>query len=226
MKKQETVFFIFLFLFSLLIIFFSPQKVFFSLKGLFRAQEQENYLLELSELRSRQAQSQWILNFPESQKVSQVVGYAIGSGGKKVFLDKGLNDSFSVGDFLMATGSLLFGKIEKSESEYSLAVTIFDPNLKIAARVQNVSGNVFNGIFYFDGKDFVVDFLPKEFAELEGLSFAETSGQDGNFHSGFFLGEVDKVVESGETNLKKAILKPMFTLSSIYQVFWLKNNLQ
>ncbi len=161
---------------------------------------------------------------------AEVIGYLLGSGGKKVFLDKGSVDGVDVGDWVLVGDKTLFGRVEKVDANFSVVKTIFDSSLKVASRVQaqpttsgrTSSSRIFSGVFYFDGTNFIMDFLPKD-AEVSESSFVESSGRDGIFRSGFYLGVVLSLENSSEANLKKAIIESPLKISDIYKVTILKN---
>ncbi|HCI05497.1 MAG: hypothetical protein UX26_C0005G0012 [Parcubacteria group bacterium GW2011_GWC1_45_9] len=169
------------------------------------------------------ASKSWRDNFGvKAENEAEIIGFLIGSGGKKVFINRGSADNLSVGDWVIVSENTLFGRVERAEKDFSVVKTIFDPSLKIATRIQADPSLIFNGVFYFDGSRFVVDFLPKE-TEISETAFVETSGKDGVFKSGFYLGSASSLENSSEVNLKKAVVEVPFKIGEIFKVSIVKN---
>lgn len=209
---------------------------FFAFAGIFKTNDTESKLrMKIVALEEALARSSGANDLSAaSNGETEILGYLIGSGGRKVFLGQGSKDGVVPGDWVVAGDRTLFGVVERADKDYSLVKTVFDPSLKVASRIRAYAINpasasssaVYGGVFYFDGKNFVVDFLPKD-VDLFSESFAESSGKDGVFRSGFYLGRVVAEPEnSSEANLKKISIESPLKLDEIYQVKILKNFLR
>lgn len=229
MKSYYIFFFIFLvFIGGLLLKFGLPDFVSFFAKAFnppISESELKQKILGLEELLASITR-QKIFPIKEDGDSAEIIGYLLGSGGKKIFIDKGALNGVKPGDWILAGDKTLFGIIEKVEEKFSIVKTIFDPSLKVASRVvgsqETSSTAVFNGVFYFDGSGFTIDFLSREAEDLAG-SFVESSGRDGIFRSGFYLGRVISFGQSSEPNLKKAQVEFPLEVQDIRTVKIVKN---
>ena len=211
---------------------FGWSSVVFAFADVFNPKTSEDELKKrLISLEESLSSISWQKNLGEkSVNEAEIIGYLLGSGGKKVFIDKGSVNDINVGDWVLVGDKTLFGRVEKVDEDFSIVKTIFDSSLKVASKVQThstdsgqaSSSQVLSGISYFDGVDFVMDFLPKD-AEVSENSFVESSGRDGVFRSGFYLGMVLSLENSSEANLKKAIIQSPLRISDVYKVTVLKN---
>ncbi len=233
MKSKSKIIFVFLAIFLTgIFLRFGWSRVIFVFADVFNPKTGENELKKrLISLEESLSSVSWQNNLGvESGNEAEIIGYLLGSGGKKVFIGKGSVNGINVGDWVLVGDKTLFGRVEKVDEDFSVVKTIFDSSLKVASRVQADSATsgqagssqVFSGVSYFDGINFVVDFLPKD-AEISENSFVESSGRDGVFRSGFYLGMVLSLENSSEANLKKAIVKSPLKISDVYKVRILKN---
>ena len=224
MKKFQIVFILLSLFLVGAFLRFGWSNAIFSFADVFNPKTKEDELRKrLVNLEASLASISWENNFgSKTENEAEVIGYLIGSGGKKVFINKGKPDGVNVGDWVLVGDKTLFGRVEKVDQGFSIVKTIFDSSLKVASRVYASSSDVFNGVFYFDGSDFVIDFLPKEISSVED-SFAESSGRDGVFRSGFYLGTALRLENSSEANLKKAVIESPLKISEVYKVTVLKN---
>ena len=224
MKKYQIAFVFLGIFFAGIFLWFNRQRIVPGFAGLFNREISENDLkskiVGLEELLASISRQKFF-EYNEDGNSAEIIGYLIGSGGKKVFVDRGIPHQIKAGDWVLAGDRSLFGLVEKTDEKFSIVKTIFDSSFKVAARIvasENSSSTaVYNGIFYFDGKDFVVDFLPKETKTIDG-AFVESSGRDGVFRSGFYLGRIVATDWSSEPNLKKAIIEFPLNLGDIYRV--------
>lgn len=155
---------------------------------------------------------------------ARVIGFVLGTGGKRIFLDQGSAQGVEVGDWVLISEKTLVGRVEAVKPNYSVVKTIFDPSLKVAAEIVSSSGSLGRGLFYFAEPEFVLDFLPREFDwKAEELALVQSSGQDGLFRAGFFLGQAQRLATSTEGQFKKAIIEPAFRLTELRTVFVVKN---
>jgi cell shape-determining protein MreC len=232
MRKFQIVFILLsLFLVSVFLKF-GWSRVIFVFADVFNPKAGENELKKkLISLEESLSSISWQNNLGvKSGNEAEIIGYLIGSGGKKVFIDKGSVNGINVGDWVLVGDKTLFGRVERVDEDFSVVKTIFDSSLKVASRVQAdsatsgqaISSQVFSGVSYFDGINFVMDFLPKD-AEVAENSFVESSGRDGVFRSGFYLGMVLSLENSSEANLKKAVVESPLKISDVYKVRILKN---
>ncbi len=219
MEKYKIIF-IFLSIFLAgVFLKFGWSKVIFIFADVFNPKAGENELKKnLISLEESLSLISWQNNLGvKSGNEAEIIGYLIGSGGKKVFIDKGSVNGINVGDWVLVGDKALFGRVEKVDEDFSIVKTIFDSSLKVASRIYASSSDVFSGVFYFDGTNFVMDFLPKD-AEVAENSFVESSGRDGVFRSGFYLGMVLSLENSSEANLKKAVVESPLKISDVYKV--------
>jgi cell shape-determining protein MreC len=188
--------------------------------------EKERQKLEKTVLLLEENLSECFLNNPyqSEKKQTRVIGFVLGSGGKKIFIDFGAKDGVRAGDWALTSQKSLVGRVETVNKNFSVVQTIFDPNLKVAAEIVSEEKIGPGGLFYFDGVEFVTDFLPNDLVLLENsFNFAQSSGKDGIFKSGFYLGKIIRVAASTEAQLKKAIIEPAFNLGDLKTVFLIEN---
>ncbi|MEW5805682.1 MAG: rod shape-determining protein MreC [Patescibacteria group bacterium] len=188
-------------------------------------QELKNQTLVLKEKLSEQVLNQNLTELYQPEGIqAKVIGFVLGSGGKRIFLDQGSVQGIQPGDWALISEKTLVGQVESVSQNYSVVKTIFDPSLKVAAEIVFSNGSIGRGLFYFTSSGFALDFLPKEF-ELapDQLALVQSSGRDGIFRAGFYLGQALSLEDSTEFQLKKAVVEPGFNLNDLRAVFLVKN---
>lgn len=155
----------------------------------------------------------------------------IGTEPNNVFtLSRGLEDGIEIGNVVVAYATKtdgdekieigLVGKIISTGKNFSKVQTILDPNLTVAAMVENIGESVgaLKGYYSINDNQMTQFFYPIEYKDIKIEDILITSGDGFIYPKGIKIGRIKNITEDKTTLSQVALVKPFVDFNNVNEV--------
>jgi rod shape-determining protein MreC len=148
-----------------------------------------------------------------------VTGKGLPESGQYFTIDKGKNDGVEKNQAVIASSSILVGKIIETSSRTAKVLLITDQNSSVSSIIQEtrVSGIVRGE----HGLGLIMEMIPRD-EEINLEETVITSGLEGFFPKGLLIGKIKEVISSSSGIFQEAVIEPAINFQELEMVFVVK----